>query len=46
MIFLSPASLHAYRLDILGNALTLAIALFGVGFRDSVSPSKFGVVLT
>ncbi|KAL8287248.1 hypothetical protein RQP46_003700 [Phenoliferia psychrophenolica] len=34
------------RLDFLGNILILGIALFGVGFRDTVSPSKLGVVLT
>ncbi|KAL8287275.1 hypothetical protein RQP46_003727 [Phenoliferia psychrophenolica] len=34
------------RLDFLGNILILGIALFGVGFRTTVSPSKLGVVLT
>ena len=34
------------RLDFLGNCLVLGIALFGVGFRTTVDPSKLGVVLT
>ncbi|KAG8979667.1 hypothetical protein FRB94_011257 [Tulasnella sp. JGI-2019a] len=34
------------RLDFLGNCLVLGIALFGVGFRETVQPSKLGVVLT
>lgn len=34
------------RLDFLGNLLVLGIALFGVGFRTTVDPSKLGVVLT
>lgn len=34
------------RLDFLGSLLVLGVALFGVGFRSSVSPSKLGVVLT
>ncbi|KAM0755919.1 ATP-dependent bile acid permease [Meredithblackwellia eburnea MCA 4105] len=34
------------RLDFLGNILVLGISLFGVGFRNTVSPSKLGVVLT
>ncbi|KAJ3481401.1 hypothetical protein NLI96_g7684 [Meripilus lineatus] len=34
------------RLDLLGNLLILGIALFAAGFRDTVSPSKTGVVLS
>ncbi|KAF8500114.1 multidrug resistance-associated ABC transporter [Gautieria morchelliformis] len=34
------------RLDFLGNILLFGIALFAVGFRNSVDPSKIGVVLT
>lgn len=34
------------RLDFLGNLLILGIALFASGFRDTVSPSKTGVVLS
>ncbi|KAH9950728.1 multidrug resistance-associated ABC transporter [Amylocystis lapponica] len=34
------------RLDILGNILVLGIALFAAGFRDTVNPSKTGVVLS
>lgn len=34
------------RLDFLGNCLILGITLFGVGFANTVSPSKLGVVLT
>lgn len=34
------------RLDVLGSCLILGIGLFGVGFRNTVSPSKLGVVLT
>ncbi|CED82131.1 multidrug resistance-associated abc transporter [Phaffia rhodozyma] len=34
------------RLDFLGNILVLGIGLFGVGFRETISPSKLGVVLT
>lgn len=34
------------RLDILGNMLILGICLFAAGFRDTVDPSKIGVVLT
>jgi len=34
------------RLEALGNALLLGIALVSVGLRDSISPSKIGVVLT
>ena len=34
------------RLDILGNILILGIALFAAGFRDTVNPSKVGVVLS
>lgn len=34
------------RLDLLGNILVLGIGVFGVAFRNSVSPSKLGVVLT
>lgn len=34
------------RLEALGNLLVLAICLLGVGLRDSLSPSKIGVVLT
>lgn len=34
------------RLDFLGNCLIAGICLFGVGFAESVSPTKLGVVLT
>ncbi|KLO13407.1 multidrug resistance-associated ABC transporter [Schizopora paradoxa] len=34
------------RLDILGNILILGIALFAAGFRNTVNPSKVGVVLS
>ncbi|OBZ78499.1 Canalicular multispecific organic anion transporter 1 [Grifola frondosa] len=34
------------RLDILGNILILGIVLFAAGFRDTVNPSKIGVVLS
>ncbi len=34
------------RLELLGNALLLGIALVAVGLRDSIDPSKIGVVLT
>ncbi|KAI0085949.1 multidrug resistance-associated ABC transporter [Irpex rosettiformis] len=34
------------RLDFLGNTLILGIALFGVGFRNTVDPSKIGVILS
>ena len=34
------------RLDLLGNLLILGIALFAAGFRETVSPSKTGVVLS
>lgn len=34
------------RLDSLGSLLVLGVALFGVFFREDVSPSKIGVVIT
>ncbi|KZO98300.1 multidrug resistance-associated ABC transporter [Calocera viscosa TUFC12733] len=34
------------RLDFLGNLLILGIGLFSVGFRNTVDPSKAGVVLS
>ena len=34
------------RLDIFGNILVLGIALFAAGFRNTVDPSKIGVVLS
>lgn len=34
------------RLDFLGNILILGIALFAAGFRETVNPSKIGVVLS
>ncbi|EJU01834.1 hypothetical protein DACRYDRAFT_22209 [Dacryopinax primogenitus] len=34
------------RLDFLGNCLILGIGLFSVGFRNTVDPSKAGVVLS
>ena len=34
------------RLDSLGSLLVLGVAFFGVFFREDVSPSKFGVVIT
>ncbi|KAK0199743.1 multidrug resistance-associated ABC transporter [Desarmillaria ectypa] len=34
------------RLDIFGNILILGIALFAAGYRNTVNPSKIGVVLT
>ncbi|KII85509.1 hypothetical protein PLICRDRAFT_145262 [Plicaturopsis crispa FD-325 SS-3] len=34
------------RLDFFGNILVFGIALFAVGFRTSVNPSKIGVVLS
>ena len=36
----------ALRLNLLGNILVLGIALFAVGFRTTVNPSKIGVVLS
>ncbi|TFK36264.1 cadmium ion transporter [Crucibulum laeve] len=36
----------AVRLDFFGNILLLGIGLFAAGFRNSVDPSKIGVVLT
>ncbi|KIM43746.1 hypothetical protein M413DRAFT_443652 [Hebeloma cylindrosporum] len=36
----------AIRLELFANLLILGIALFGVGFRYTVSPAKFGVVLS
>lgn len=34
------------RLNTLGNILVLGIALFATGFRNTVDPSKIGVVLS
>lgn len=34
------------RLDLLGNILVLGISLFAAGFRNTVDPSKIGVVLS
>lgn len=34
------------RLDIFGNILVFGIALFAAGFRNTVNPSKIGVVLS
>ncbi|KAJ7591654.1 multidrug resistance-associated ABC transporter [Mycena floridula] len=34
------------RLDLLSNCLILGIALFAAGFRNSVEPTKIGVVLS
>lgn len=34
------------RLDLFGNFLILGIALFAAGFRNTVNPSKVGVVLS
>lgn len=34
------------RLDLLGNILVFGIALFAVGFRNTIDPSKVGVVLS
>jgi ATP-binding cassette, subfamily C (CFTR/MRP), member 1 len=34
------------RLDFLGNILILGISIFGIAFRDTVTPAKLGVVLT
>ena len=34
------------RLDLLGNILLFGVALFAVGFRNTVDPSKIGVVLS
>ena len=34
------------RLDLFGNFLILGIALFAAGFRNTVNPSKIGVVLS
>ncbi|KAJ7163116.1 multidrug resistance-associated ABC transporter [Mycena filopes] len=34
------------RLDVFGNILIFGIALFAAGFRNSVDPSKIGVVLS
>ncbi len=36
----------AIRLDFFGNILLFGIAIFAAGFRDSVDPSKIGVVLS
>ena len=35
----------AIRVDFLGNVLIAGIAIFGVVFRNSASPTKLGVVL-
>ena len=34
------------RLDFFGNLLILGIGLFAAGFRNTVNPSKIGVVLS
>ncbi len=34
------------RLDMFGNILILGITMFAAGARNSVDPSKIGVVLT
>ncbi|KAK0467750.1 multidrug resistance-associated ABC transporter [Desarmillaria tabescens] len=34
------------RLDLLGNILILGITLFAAGYRNTISPSKIGVILT
>ncbi|KZW02973.1 cadmium ion transporter [Exidia glandulosa HHB12029] len=34
------------RLDLLGNILVLGIGIIAVGFRNSVNPSRMGVVMT
>ncbi|KAJ7148941.1 multidrug resistance-associated ABC transporter [Mycena crocata] len=36
----------ALRLDVFGNILIFGIVLFGAGFRNTVDPSKIGVVLS
>ncbi|KAG5645383.1 hypothetical protein DXG03_006336 [Asterophora parasitica] len=36
----------AVRLDMFGNTLIFGIALFAAGFRNTVDPSKIGVVLS
>ncbi|KAF5370935.1 hypothetical protein D9615_009781 [Tricholomella constricta] len=36
----------AVRLDMFGNVLVFGIALFAAGFRNTVDPSKIGVVLS
>jgi len=36
----------AIRLDFFANILVLGIALFGVGFRQTINPARFSVVLT
>lgn len=36
----------AVRLDFFGNILIFGIALFAAGFRNTVDPSKVGVVLS
>ena len=36
----------AVRLDFFGNILVLGIVLFAAGFRNTVNPSKIGVVLS
>ncbi|KAF8066646.1 multidrug resistance-associated ABC transporter [Lyophyllum atratum] len=36
----------AVRLDMFGNLLVLGIALFAAGFRNTIDPSKVGVVLS
>ncbi|KAF4607269.1 hypothetical protein EYR38_001330 [Pleurotus pulmonarius] len=36
----------AVRLDVFGNILVFGIALFASGFRNTVNPTKIGVVLT
>lgn len=43
---LSVASWLGVRLNFLGSLLALGVALFAVGFRTSVEPSKTGIVLT
>ncbi|RDB26371.1 Oligomycin resistance ATP-dependent permease YOR1 [Hypsizygus marmoreus] len=36
----------AVRLDLFGNILVFGIAIFAAGFRNTVNPSKIGVVLS
>ena len=36
----------ALRLEFFANFLVLGIGIFGAGFRNSINPSKIGVVLS
>ncbi len=36
----------ALRLEFFANFLVLGIGIFGAGFRNSINPSKIGVVMS